>query len=114
MAHSVQRVVERCEVAKENGGIMGKKVKFFLFFREIGIFLESSNSIYKLRKYLIVAEGKVGCKSETKVFVMPSLAYGIKALVSSFCYPRSFVELMKDTHWYDHQFIILWWYQRNV
>ena len=51
-------MVERCEVAKENGGIMGKKVKFFLFFREIGIFLESSNSIYKLRKYLIVAEGK--------------------------------------------------------
>ena len=26
MAHAVQKVVERCEVAKENGGIMGKKL----------------------------------------------------------------------------------------
>ena len=31
MAHAVQKVVERCEVAKENGGIMGKKLSYIIF-----------------------------------------------------------------------------------
>ena len=50
MAHAVQKVVQRCEVAKENGGIMGKKL--FIILVSLAFFFKYSIQAWQIIRFL--------------------------------------------------------------